>query len=132
IRFERGNIFEMNAPDKSFDLCVMHDLLEHLSPEGLLSAVSEVCRVTRTAICIGFFQIHEGPDHIIREVEDYHWNTLSMERMRVLFAGHGFESQVIHAATFLRHDFGCDYTHNPDAYTFILRSASGASPQANE
>ena len=40
--------------------------------------------------------------------------------MRELFAQHVFEAQVIHVATFLRQQLGCGYTHNPNAYTFLL------------
>jgi len=120
-RFATENVFEIHAPDKSFDLCFFHDLLEHLSLDGMRIAVKELCRVTRRALCIGFFQIHEGPEHVIRVVDDYHWNTLSLPRTRMLFLEHGFQAQVIHIATFLREKFGCHYTHNPNAYTLVLR-----------
>ena len=30
-----GNVFEIAAPDKAFDLCLVHDLFEHLSLEGM-------------------------------------------------------------------------------------------------
>jgi hypothetical protein len=66
--------------------------------------------------------MHECPEHVVREVEDYHWNTLSLERVKELFKRFGFSAQVIHIATFLRQSFGCEFTHNPDAYTMILRS----------
>jgi hypothetical protein len=61
-------------------------------------------------------------DHIFRPVEEYHWNTLSMARMKDLFAQHGFAARVWHIGTFLRQQFGCDETHNPNAYTFVLRA----------
>lgn len=120
-RFEAGNVFEINAPNQSFDLCFLHDLLEHLSIAGLHCAIGELCRVTRAAISIGFFQMHEGTDHIVRQVDDYHWNTLSMELVRSLFENQGFEVQVIHIATFLNGKFACEYTHNRDAYTLVMR-----------
>jgi SAM-dependent methyltransferase len=124
-RFQTGNVFSIDAVEKSFDLLFLHDLLEHLSVQGIEVAVREVCRVTRQAMCVGFFQMHEFPEHRVRPFEDYHWNTLSMERMRNLFRQQGFEAQVIHVSTFLRQQWGCDYTHNPNAYTFILRAAEG-------
>ena len=69
---------------------------------------------------MGFFSLDEIPDHILRPVEEYHWNTLSLKRMKQLFADHGFRGQVIHIGTFLRQRIGCDLTHNPNAHTFIL------------
>src|SRR6267154_2016553 len=58
-RFEVGNVFEIYAPNQSFELCLVHDLFEHLSLEGLEASIREICRVTRRALCIGFFQMDE-------------------------------------------------------------------------
>ena len=123
IRFENGNVFEINAQDNAFDLSFVHDLFEHLSIEGLHAAVKELCRVTRSAICANFFQMDEIPDHRIRPTDEYHWNLLSMDQVKQLFATHGFIGQIIHIKSFLRQEFGCDYTHNPNAYTFVLHRA---------
>jgi SAM-dependent methyltransferase len=123
VSFKVGNVFEIAAPDKAFDFCFVHDLFEHLSPKGLQAAVKEVCRVTRQGLCIGFFNMDEIRDHQVRPVEEYHWNLLSLARMRELFAGWGFAAQVVHIGTFLRQQIGCKQTHNPNAYTFLLRPA---------
>lgn len=121
IGFEIGNVFEIAAPDQSFDLAFAHDLFEHLSLEGIQTAVAELCRVTRRGICAGFFNMDEVPEHQIQPVKDYHWNLLSMDRIRAEFQRHGFVAQVLHVATFLLRQFGCDHTHNPNAYTIVLR-----------
>lgn len=120
--FQVGNIFQIEADDKTYDLCMVHDLLEHLSNEGMERAVIEICRVTRRGICIGFFQMDEIRDHVVRPVEDYHCNLLSMRKMRELFVEHGFEGQVIHVGSFLDEQVGCAETHNPNAYTFFLQA----------
>jgi hypothetical protein len=121
-RIESGNVFDIAAPDKSVDYLFTHDLFEHLSLEGLETAAREVCRVTRQGLCLGFFNMDEIPDHTVRPVEDYHWNTLSVDRMRELFCAQGFAVQVVHIGSFLRWAAGSDYTHNPNAYTFLLRT----------
>ena len=120
-RFDTGNVFRIAAADKSFDYLFAHDLFEHLSPAGLASAIQEVSRVTRRGLCLGFFNLDEIPEPIVRPVDDYHWNTLSVERLREAFAAHGFTGQVVHIGGFLRWATGCDHTHNPHAYTFLLR-----------
>ncbi len=125
--FEIGNVFEINAPDHAFELSFVHDLFEHLSIEGAQGAIKEVCRVTRQAICANFFQMDEIPQHIIRPTDEYHWNLLSMDQIKKLFAAHGFSAQVIQIKSFLRQELGCHYTHNPNAYTFILQR--DASPE---
>lgn len=131
-RFEVGNVFEIAAPDKAFDLCFAHDLFEHLSLAGMEAAVREVCRVTRRGLCIGFFNMDEIPEHRVLPVDEYHWNCLSMGRMKELFAAGGFTAQVLHIGAFLRQQVGCEQTHNPNACTFFLRPAieqsGGAAP----
>ena len=120
-RFEVENVFELAHGDKTFDCCVVHDLFEHLSMEGIEAAVTELCRVTRRGISIGFFQMHQGPDHIVRPVDDYHWNTLSLPRMYELFAKRGAKVQSLHINTFLNSSFGCAGSYYDSAYTLCVR-----------
>lgn len=121
VRFEQANVFAISAASKTFDFCLVHDLFEHLSLEGLEQAVLEVCRVTRRGICIGFFQMDEIRDHIIRPTEEYYWNLLSLARMKELFASNRFSAQAVHIDTLLQNRIGCQQTHNPNAYTFFLQ-----------
>jgi SAM-dependent methyltransferase len=124
-RFEIGNVFEIEAPDKAFDWCIVHDLFEHLSLEGMETAVREICRVCRRGLCVGFFQMDEVAGHVVRPVDDYHWNMLSRPRLEESFAAQGFRGAAFHIGTFLRQHTGCNRTHNPNAYTFVLHSARG-------
>jgi SAM-dependent methyltransferase len=124
VLFSVGNIFEIPAAAKTFDLCCVQDLFEHLSLEALPIAISEVCRVTREGLCLGFFNLDEIREHVARPMEDYHWNTLSLARLKEEFALHGFAAQAIHIGSFLQQEFGCHYTHNPNAYTLLLRAQS--------
>jgi SAM-dependent methyltransferase len=121
VRFHQANVFEIAAPSKSFDFCIVHDLFEHLSLAGLEQAVQEVCRVTRRGLCLGFFQMDEISDHIVRPLEDYHWNLLSRARMAELCASNGFAAHPVHIGALLQHQIGCLQTHNPYACTFFLR-----------
>jgi len=120
VRFEVGNAFEIKAEDNAYDYCFVHDLFEHLSIEGMEAVISEICRVTKKAICAGFFQMDEIHDHIVRPVDHYHWNKLSMAKTRALFERQASEVQALHVDTFLRFRFNYSETHNKDAYTFIV------------
>jgi hypothetical protein len=122
-KFETGNVFDISRPDKSFDLCFVHDLFEHLSLEGLEAAIKEICRLTRQGLCLGFFNMANIPEHILRPVDDYHCNTLSLARIKESFARCGFDVQIIDVAAFLNEKIGCKFTHNPNAYTLILHSS---------
>lgn len=127
-RFAVGNAIQIAADDRTFDYAVVHDLFEHLSLEALEVTAAEVCRVTRSGLCLGFFQMDEVEDHVVRPVDDYHVNTLSLSRMMALFARHGFTGEAIHIGTFLRLRFGVEATHNSNAYTLVLGRTGGLAP----
>ena len=118
-RFVVGNALQLQFPNRSFDYTIVQDLFEHLSPHALEAAIAEVCRVTRRGLTLGFFSMHEGDEHQIRPVDDYHWNCLSLPRLRELLARHGFEPRIVHIDTLLRWRFGDAGTHNKNAYTLF-------------
>jgi SAM-dependent methyltransferase len=122
MRFEVRNVFEIDSPDKAFDYCFVHDLFEHLSIEAMEAAIAEICRVTRQAICIGFFNMYNGAEHIVKAVDSYHWNVLSAARMKAVFERYASDAEVIHIDSFLLSRFGCDQTHNKGAYIFIIKT----------
>jgi SAM-dependent methyltransferase len=119
--FKVGNVFEIEATDKAFDFCFVHDLFEHLSLYAMETAISEVCRVTRKGICVGFFNMHEGSEHIVTPVEDYHWNKLSAPRTKEMFEQYVSSVEVVGIDEFLKSRFRCGDTHNKGAYTFVVR-----------
>jgi SAM-dependent methyltransferase len=121
ICFKIDNALEINEKDNGFDYCFVHDLFEHLSIEAIEVAISEICRVTRQVICIGFFNMYDGDQHVVRAINDYHWNKLSAVRTKAVFERHVSEVRIIHIDTFLVSKFGCGDTHNKNAYMFIVK-----------
>ena len=121
VCFKVDNVLEINEEDEQFDYCFVHDLFEHLSIGAMEVAISEICRVTRQDICIGFFNMYNGDRHIINVVDDYYWNKLSLGKIKEILERHTSFVQVIHIDKFLTSKFGCGDTHNKDAYTFIIR-----------
>ncbi len=119
-RFKVDNVLEIDAEDNAFDYCFVHDLFEHLSIEAMEAAISELCRVTRGEICAGFFNMHDGEEHIVKPVRDYHWNCLSVSRTKPVFEQYASGMQVIHIDEFLKSNFDCSDTHNKGAYAFII------------
>jgi ubiquinone/menaquinone biosynthesis C-methylase UbiE len=120
VHFEVGNVLEIDDPDSVFDYCFVHDLFEHLSLEAMQAAISEVCRVTRCGICVGFFNMHNQEQDVVTAVGNYHWNGLSMPRTRAIFEKCGCTVYVVNIDTFLKQRFGYADTHNKGAYTFIV------------
>jgi len=120
VCFKVGNALEIEAEDGAFDYCFVHDLFEHLSIEAMETAIAEICRVTRRSICAGFFNMHDGGRHIVKKVDQYYWNKLSMTETKAIFERYASAVQVIHIDTFLRSSFRCGDTHNKEAYTLIV------------
>ena len=120
VRFEVGNALDIDADDKVFDYCFVHDLFEHLSIEAMEVAIAQICRVTRNDICIGFFNMYDGDEHVVNVVDDYHWNTLSAVRTKAMFERYCSGTQVIHIDESLTSRFGCADAHNKGAYTFVV------------
>lgn len=118
-RFEVGNVLQIDAPAMAFDCCIAHDLLEHLSPPACDQALGELVRVTRQRLFLGFFQMHEGPDHIVRPVDEYHWNTLSLPWIRHHISALGMETEAFHLETWLRWVTGASGTYYDTAYDLI-------------
>jgi SAM-dependent methyltransferase len=121
VNFKTANVLEIQATDDAFDYCFVHDLFEHLSIEAMEAAVFEICRVTRHGICAGFFNMYEGNDHLVKIIDDYHWNKLSVPSAEKMFDQYASKVEIIHIDAFLASRFGCRDTHNKDAYTFIVR-----------
>ena len=119
--FKVDNVLEISFEDKMFDCCFVHDLFEHLSIEAMEVAIAEICRVTKKDLCVGFFNMYKGNEHIIKIIDDYHWNNLSMSKTKVIFQRHASAVEVIHIDKFLSSKFGCSDTHNKGAYTFVIR-----------
>ncbi len=121
IDFRPGNVLDIEADEKAFEICVVHDLFEHLSVEAMGRAVAEVCRVTGRSILAHFFQMHDEPEHLVRTHEDYHWNRLSLAKVVGLFDAAGFELvRAVSIADLVAGRFKGAKTHNQHACTLHL------------
>ena len=65
--------------------------------------------------------MHDGDQHIVKAIGDYHWNKPSMGGTKAIFERHASVVEVIHIDKLLVSKFGCRDTHNKDAYTFVIR-----------
>ena len=119
VSFAVGNVLEIDRVAKSFDYCYVHDLFEHLSVEAMKRAFEEIMRVTRKGVCCGFFNMHKDPEHFEVPVGDYHWNTLSVPRIRSLLEHYGCSVKTTAIDSYLRQRFQCPDTHNKLAWTII-------------
>ncbi len=121
VDFAVGNVLEIEAEDDSFDCFVVADLLEHLSVEAMDKAIEEMCRVTRRALCVGFFNMAEADEHVVTVKGDYHWNKLSRTLVQESFGRFAADVETVHIDKLLIDGFGFDETQNKGAYTLVAR-----------
>jgi hypothetical protein len=126
--FRLGNVLGIAAADKSFDCLIVHDLFEHLSIAAMEQAICEVCRVTRRAMCLGFFRMHDGAEHIVTPHQHYHVNMLSLGRVRELLEARGGQVEAVWMDGLSRTLFGKEDTHNPHACTLIVHFSDDVQP----
>ncbi|HUT28609.1 MAG TPA: class I SAM-dependent methyltransferase [Sedimentisphaerales bacterium] len=117
IHFKVGNIIDIPAEDNSYDFLFVHDLFEHLSAEMIDIALTEIARVTRKQACLCFFNMADITEHSIKPTGLYHWNLLSLGRVREVLMNVAREIEVVHIDAFLRDSYHCADYHNPTAYT---------------
>lgn len=128
--FPRANFFVADVYQyefkRDYDVIFVHDLFEHLSIQGAEFALGKLCKHCKGVLNIGFFNMDDIPDHVVRPVKNYHWNTLSLGKIHELIKSYEFDVQIIHINTMLKELFNMESStkngiYNPRAYTFICR-----------
>ena len=66
--FSKGDVRKIPAPDKSFDVVIMQDVLEHTN--GYKKPISEALRVARRLIIVTFWRMGKGDDQINDDGDD--------------------------------------------------------------
>jgi len=118
--FQTEDFIAADFEAKSYDFLFVHDLFEHLCPEGIERALAQVARVTRKQACLSFFNMADIPEHAIEPKGLYHWNRLSLTRIQDSLLKSASTVDPIHITSFLQGNYECPDHHNPTAYTLIV------------
>lgn len=128
-RFLVDDLCAIEAGDQSFEVTVAFDVYEHLSPSSLSAALSESLRVTREECWISLFNAAEIPHHVFKEVEDYHWNLLSLPLLAEEVRAAGFDVEVYSVPEILESRFEGYRHYNREARILAAtRRPAGAKP----
>lgn len=126
-KFLVGDICSIDADEQSFEVTVAFDVYEHLSPSSLTAALSESLRVTRDECWMSFFNAIDAPQHTFREVDDYHWNDLSIPMLKAEVRASGFEVESYSVAEILEGRFDGYRHYNHEAHLLAAtRKRAGA------
>jgi len=120
IDFRALSVLTTEFKDAQFDYLYVHDLFEHLSIEAMIHAIKEVIRVVKYEAWLHFFNLDEIAEHEVREVDQYHWNKLSLDKVCDLITSTGAQVTVLAIDTFLKEKFDCNDYYNTGAYTLLV------------
>jgi len=113
----------------AFDVTVAFDVYEHLSPTALPLALGESLRVTRDECWMSLFNADSCPDHVFQEVEDYHWNMLSLQLLADEIRSFGFDAEIYSVPYILESRFD-GYRHfNREAHIIVARRKNRRAQQ---
>ncbi len=120
VPFHVASILDSDLPVGGADYVIVHDLFEHLSPEGLEVALAKVMELTRTQAWLHFFNLADADEHVIKRVDDYHWNTLSIRKIEESLAPIASDIEVIPIPDLLKSKFGWGEYYNQEAVTLLV------------
>lgn len=120
VHFEIGDVLNIPVESNSYDFLFVHDLFEHLSPAALEIGLTEICRVTRKQACLSFFNMSDICQHIVKPIDLYHWNVLSLSKIKKFLTNAARDIDVIHIDSFFRKSYGCKDYYNKEAYILIV------------
>jgi len=127
-----GDVCSIDADDESFDVTVAFDVYEHLSPTALTLALGESLRVSRDECWMSFFNADSRPDHVFREVADYHWNLLSIELIADEVRASGFDVEIYSVPNILESRFDGYRHYNREAHILVARRKNGSHGERME
>jgi ubiquinone/menaquinone biosynthesis C-methylase UbiE len=121
VDFRVHSILSLDLPDRSVDFVIGFDILEHLSLAAMDTALATAMRLARQGLYFALFRMDEVPEHQEHPRANYHYNLLSVARMRQLMEQHYSDVQLVHVPKMLEDDYGYrhSYDYNRRAYSLI-------------
>ncbi|HEX8510759.1 MAG TPA: class I SAM-dependent methyltransferase, partial [Propionibacteriaceae bacterium] len=121
VDFRVGSILSLQEKRRSADYVIGFDILEHLSLQGMETALKSAERLARRGLYFAFFRMDEVPEHEEHPRGNYHYNLLSVDRMREYMDKRYRSVQLIHIAQMFEdeYDYHHSYDYNRRAYSLI-------------
>jgi ubiquinone/menaquinone biosynthesis C-methylase UbiE len=122
VDFRVGSILSLTEPDRSIDYVTGCDIFEHLSLQGMQTAIDAAVRICRRGVYFGFFRMDEVPEHEELPLRQYHLNVLSAPRMREHMQQRFASVRLVHVRKMLKDDYGYAHSYDRRAYSLIAES----------
>ena len=124
VNFFEASVLRSGLPDNSFDYIFVHDLLGHLSPEGMEVAIAEIIRIARKEAWIHCYNVADIERHEIRPFQLYFRNRLSIPQFMASLEKAGASVDVISISDMLDRKFRFVPEYTATSGTFIARKLS--------
>lgn len=123
VDFFEASILNSGLENESFDYVFAHDVIGHLSGEGMDCALHEIMRIVREEAWIHCYNAVEIPRHEIRPFEQYFRNRISIPQFCASLTALGGSVRVIPLPDLLRRKFGFVQDYTATSATFIATKA---------
>ncbi len=119
VRFDQGSMLDLPYESGSFDYVLAFDIFEHLSLQAMEHAIAEAVRVTRRGFLVAFFIMTSALEHKEQPRGDYHWNVLSVHRIRELMEKSFTSVDLVEIKPYLASEFGFEHSYNRYAWSLF-------------
>jgi len=119
VNFFEASILDSGLPDNAFDYAFVHDLLGHLSPDGMELALTEIMRIVRKESWIHCYNAADIKSHEIHPFNLYFRNRLSIPKFVESLEKCGASVEVIDISTMLNRKFGFVPDYTASSVSFI-------------
>jgi len=119
VNFFEASLLDSGLPDGAADYVFAHDIIGHLSREGMERAVSEILRIARREAWIHCYNALEIEDHQIRPFKLYFKNRISIPRLSASFRAAGASVRVVPISAMLQRKFNFVQDYTVTSVTFI-------------
>lgn len=124
IDFFEASILCPGLPDDSFDHLFLHDLLGHLSPDGLEVALAEIVRITRKEAWLHCHNVADIGRHEVHPFFSYFRNRLSVRQLTASLERLGAAVDFVPVSEMLAAKFGHAPAYTASAGLFLVRKTS--------
>ena len=121
VDFFEASILDSGLPDNSFDCIFVHDLLGHLSPDGLEVALAEIVRIVRKEAWLHCFNVAGIENHEIYPFQAYYRNCLSIGQVKASLENAGAAVEFVSMSDMFHNKFRFRQEYTEFSGSFMVK-----------
>jgi len=124
VDFFEASILDSGLPDHSFDCIFVHDLLGHLSPDGLEVALAEIMRIARKEAWLHCYNVAAIGKHEVYPFQAYYRNRLSIGQMKASIEKTGSAVEFVSISDMLYDKFRFRQKYTEFSGSFLVKKSA--------